>query len=101
MLEVKTNKQVKDITYVLYGELDMASSETLDEVIENDDFSNVSTVYFFLSNLDFIDSTGIGQLVKYYREFLEQGIEVKLENNNPDIEEILELIGIRKVIEEA
>lgn len=101
MVEVKKKKQGKNITYVLYGELDMTSIEILEEIIDNDDYTSMKTVYFYLSNLDFIDSTGIGQLIKYYRKFLEREMDVKIKNDNPEIEEILELIGVRKVIEGA
>ncbi len=98
MLEVIRNKQADQIDYILYGELDMASCEELEEALHYDDLDNITKVQLYLSNLEFIDSTGIGQLIKYYRQYSSQNISMELVNENPEIEEILQLIGLREII---
>lgn len=98
MLEISKKEQGRILNYVLYGELDMASIGTLEEKIKNQNLSGVKTIYFSLSNLDFIDSTGIGKLIKYYRQYSKQSINVEIINENPEIEEILRLIGVRDII---
>lgn len=98
MLEIKKERQEKEVIYFLQGELDMSTGEELDSMLAHEEFANIERIGFCLNNLDFIDSTGIGQLIKYYRQYSSQNIAVDILNENPEIEEVLELIGLREIM---
>lgn len=100
MLYVKVSGQPPSVTIALAGELDMVSTQTLNTAIKELDKDPIERITICLSKLQFIDSSGIGQLISLYRAFKERGIKFRVENNNREIEEVLELIGLREIIEE-
>ncbi|MDW7675325.1 MAG: STAS domain-containing protein [Bacillota bacterium] len=99
MLKVVKEQQELNIMFILSGELDMSTGDYLDKLVNDQDFSNISKISFCLTRLEFIDSTGIGQLITYYRQYSNEGINVEIINDNPEIEEVLELIGLREIME--
>ncbi len=99
MLKIDKEKKDEIIYFKLMGELDMYTGEALDNFLRNEDLANIKKLVFSLDELDFIDSTGIGQLIRYYREYVGIGVEVAVDNKNDDIEEVLELIGLRQIIQ--
>lgn len=99
MLKVDKIEKQGQIYFDLAGELDMHTGEILDGLLEKQDMTGIKRLVFSLSKLDFIDSTGIGQLIKYYREYAGQDIEIVVDNENEDIEEVLELIGLREIMQ--
>jgi anti-anti-sigma factor len=98
MLNIKKKQDGVGICYVLSGELDMATGNHLEELMEREDFYGIKKISFCLSELEFIDSTGIGQLIKYYRQYTSNNIAVGIINDNPEIEEVLEIIGLREIM---
>ncbi len=99
MLQVTITRGLPDVTLLLEGELDMATGDVLRDVVEMLDIEKVTSITFSLNGLDFIDSTGIGQLIGYYRFFAKHNTPVYIHNENADIEEVLELIGVREIME--
>ncbi|WP_003542649.1 STAS domain-containing protein [Desulfotomaculum nigrificans] len=100
MLNIKTERQKGKISFSLSGQFDMGTADILEDAVEKEDLTGVQSIAFVLSKLEFIDSTGIGELIKYYRKFACQGITMELINENPEIEEVLELIGVREIMAE-
>lgn len=100
MLQINMEKKQNRYDVFLKGELDMSTERLLDEAINKEDLLDVNKICFNLTQLTFIDSTGIGKLIKYYRYYLKNNIDVQIENKNPDIEEVLELIGLRQIMME-
>src|SRR5690554_1083819 len=98
MLQINTEIREQEINFILVGELDMYSCDLLDDTITNAELSDIKRINFVITELDFIDSTGIGHLIKYYRQYNEDSINVEIINENPDIEEVLELIGLRQIM---
>ena len=99
MLKIDKMRKDGEVCFDLIGELDMYTGELLDNLLQKEDTTDIKRFVFSLSKLDFIDSTGIGQLIKYHREYANQGIEIKIDNKNDEIEEVLELIGLRQIIQ--
>lgn len=100
MLKIDRVEKEEEIHFILIGELDMCTGQILDDLLQKEELPSGKKIVFSLSQLDFIDSTGIGQLIRYYREYAGQGIAVEVFNENPDIEEVLELIGLRQIIQD-
>lgn len=99
MLKIDRVEKRGEICFDLTGELDMHTGEALNNLLQKENVTNIKKLVFSLSKLNFIDSTGIGQLIKCYREYANQGIEVIVDNENDDIEEVLELIGLRQIMQ--
>ncbi len=98
MLTITLKKNIPNIILSLKGELDLSTGDILQQVVDELELEKASTVTFCLNGLRFIDSTGIGQLIGYYKAFAKRNLPVFVENNNEDIEEVLELIGLRELI---
>lgn len=98
MLKVTVVKDVPDAVLRLEGELDMSTGDLLREIVEGLNLGKLKSLTFSVSGLDLIDSTGIGQLIGYHKLLSQRKGRIHIENNNHEIEEILELIGVREII---
>ncbi|NLK07321.1 MAG: STAS domain-containing protein [Firmicutes bacterium] len=98
MLKVKIAQNPPHVILALEGELDMATGSILEQVMEQIESRDLVDITFSLDGLNFIDSTGIGQLIGYYKVFAKRDIPVSIDNNNAEIEEILALIGVREIM---
>jgi anti-sigma B factor antagonist len=76
----------------LHGELDVASSVLLTEQLEK--LSAVEFVIVDLSELEFIDSRGIGVLVKAHQTTSGQGRRFAVVNGTGQVAQMLELTGL-------
>lgn len=76
----------------LHGELDLASSVVLEEELEKPPAADLMIVD--LSNLDFIDSSGIGVLVKANQTAGDQGRRFALVRGGGQVGQLLELTGL-------
>lgn len=76
----------------LHGELDLASSVLLTEELEK--LSTVEFVIIDLSDVAFIDSSGIGVLVKAHQAAVEEGKRFALVNGTGQVAQMLELTGL-------
>ncbi len=99
VLKVMITQGPPNVIFALKGELDLTTSRILRKEVEKIELDKVASITFSLNELKFIDSTGIGQLIGYYRSFAKQHTSVYIDNKNADIEEVLELIGVREIME--
>ena len=89
-----------DILYVmLIGELDEYSAsyirEHLDNTFENNKFSSV---VFEMSDLEFMDSTGIGVLIGRYKKLKKRNKSIYISNPSNAIEKIFNMSGIYEIM---
>ena len=82
--------------YVLIsGELDEYSAQftksSLDELFSKENFKQV---IIDLSELDFMDSTGIGVLIGRYKKMKAKGISIFICNPSTHIEKIFKMTGL-------
>jgi len=99
------NMQIKHRIYnrilyvILNGELDENSSDftkqALDNLLENSGFSQV---IFDLSELDFMDSTGIGVLIGRYKKLKDKHIPIFICNPSKHAEKIFSMTGLYKIM---
>jgi len=89
-LSTETSGHATVIT--LAGELDIASSETLERELE--EHSHAPLVVVDLRGLTFIDSTGLGLLVRAHQRAAERGARLALVRGEGQVERLLELTGL-------
>ena len=88
------------ILFYIDGELDEFSANKIrgeiDKVIENN--LMVKKVIFNFSNLNFMDSTGIGVLLGRYNKFTKNDISIFIKNPTSYVNRIFEMTGIYQII---
>jgi anti-sigma B factor antagonist len=76
------------------GELDLASSPALEEELERVAQSDAKVVVVDLSNLEFMDSTGLSVLVRAHQRAEENGRRLGLVNGSQQVQRLLTLTGV-------
>jgi anti-anti-sigma factor len=75
----------------LIGELDIAGAETLSRAIAGVDNGNLS-LSLDLTRLEFLDSSGLRELLKAAREHPER--RIRLLSPSPSVHKVLEIAGV-------
>jgi anti-anti-sigma factor len=81
----------------IQGVLDISTSYLLEEYIQK--IADAKELIIDFSGLEFIDSTGIGAIMEIIYHSQEKQFRIKLEGIDTQIYEILETIGLFKVLE--
>jgi len=89
-----------NLVFQLYGEIDHHSAKNLREEIDQLILMHrPDEVVFSLCDIDFMDSAGLGLILGRYTKIKEIGATLILENPTEQIEKILKLAGIEKMIQ--
>lgn len=92
-----------DSLYVkLSGELDEHHSAyvraSLDDLIDS---GIIKRLYIDMSDLQFMDSTGIGVLIGRYKKLKPRGVPIFIQSPQPSVDRVLELSGIYDIMVKA
>lgn len=66
-LKIETREEAETFTVAVAGELDLASTDTLDAALAEAERSEATVVLLDIDELDFIDSTGMQAIVRAAR----------------------------------
>lgn len=87
------------LCFRLTGEIDHHSVVSVREQMDKDIwFYSPSVVVLTLDGIDFMDSSGLGLILGRYTRVRDLQGEMRLENPTPQIEKILRLAGVDKLI---
>ncbi len=91
--------QISGVTKLvsLEGRIDMSNAEEFEKLLLSD-MDRIQNIELDLSNLTFIDSTGVGHLVSVIKKCKQNNILFKLSNVTEGIEQILEIIGVYDIL---
>jgi anti-anti-sigma factor len=89
---VETEDEARGTVVTVSGELDIASSTELERVL--DGLQETRLVVIDLRKLDFVDSTGLGVLVRAHQHALENGNRVALVRGPGQVDRLLGLTGL-------
>lgn len=81
----------------LRGELDVATVDDLQDVLERASAEGYACIVVDLSGLEFIDSSGLEALAVGHKRQRANGGDVVLRNPNQRIRRVLEIVGFEKV----
>lgn len=99
-MTVKTKIYNKTLYVLLSGELDEHSAtvirKDLDKLFETE--KNYSQVIMDLSELEFMDSTGIGVLIGRYKKLKQFNIPIFITNPSVQAEKIFKLSGLYQIM---
>lgn len=76
------------------GELDLATSSALEQELERLAGEHVPLVIVDLSELDFMDSTGLSVLVRAHQRSAQAGQRFGLVNGSSQVQRLLDLTGV-------
>lgn len=91
---VEVRNQEAAIVVAVSGELDLASSPVLEDALERAHNSECSMVIMDLTELEFMDSTGLSVLVKAQQRAYDAGRGFGLVKGGAQVQRLLSLTGI-------
>ena len=98
-MQIKNRIYENTLYVILSGELDEHSAYqtriTLDDIFSNPNFNQV---IIDLSELDFMDSTGIGVLVGRYKKLKDKNIPIFICNPSSHAERIIKMTGLYDIM---
>lgn len=90
--EVHVRAEARGTVVTVSGELDVATSRDLDRELAQ--LQDVSLVVIDLRGLSFVDSTGLGVLVRAHQRAEELGHRLALVRGNGQVNRLLSLTGL-------
>jgi anti-anti-sigma factor len=91
---VEVNREGNAIVLAVGGELDLSSSSALEDEIGKALQTDAKTFVIDLRELEFVDSTGLGVLVKANQLAADAGRDFGLVRGGPQVERLLDLTGL-------
>ncbi|NRD76886.1 STAS domain-containing protein [Bacillus sp. BRMEA1] len=96
LLDIQSNQ--KQVVIRINGVMDIATMDAFHVQMEQLP-ATFSSLLLDFSNLEFIDSTGIGAIVELIYLSQEKNFTIMFEGMNEDIEEIFEMLGVFRILE--
>ena len=90
--QVEVSTGAKHVMLTLHGELDLSSSSALEDELHRVD--GVPLVVVDLRDLAFLDSTGLGVLVKAHQRLQDEGNQLALIEGEGQVSRLLSLTGL-------
>ena len=82
----------------LSGEFDMLYERRFDQVIREHPLDGIAKVILDLSNVTFIDSTGLRSILRYWSNVRRRGFELAIVPGPPQVQRVLAATGVDKVL---
>lgn len=101
-MKIEHFKKSDELHVKLYGELDEHHSAyvrmTLDELALD---PKIKRLYIDMSELDFMDSTGVGVLIGRYKRLKPLGVPIYIQSPTAAVDRVLTLSGIYDIMIKA
>ena len=95
---VQVRTEDRAVVFAVEGELDLASSPTLEQELDRVRDEDVDLLIIDLRQLRFMDSTGLHALVKANKRATEAGRRFALVRGGAQIERLLSLTGVAELL---
>ena len=96
---IEVNADGARTTAALRGEFDMAATFTVEPALENAvGADGLEALTLDLRKVTFIDSTGVGVLLRIHEEAERRGIELAIEPGPPEVQRVFEVAGLTGVL---
>ncbi|MDE3841045.1 anti-anti-sigma factor (plasmid) [Bacillus methanolicus] len=97
-LTVKQEEQASTIILKIKGVLDITTSHVIEPYLEKID-NDIKILILDLTELEFIDSTGIGSIMNAIYLSQEKNIQLKLQGVNELTHHVFETVGLYQILE--
>ena len=98
LLEIVVEGDGDELVLRLVGELDLGSVPTLRSCLDNV-AGDVRTVVLDCAALTFLDSTGIGLVIRSQRELNERGGQLVIRSPKSHVRKVLEVTQVARVVD--
>ncbi|WP_096156846.1 MULTISPECIES: STAS domain-containing protein [Bacillus] len=96
-LTIKKEVEGSMVTFYLNGVLDITTSNAMDQYLQ--DTTEIDTLVFDLTEIEFIDSTGIGLIINTVYVSQEKHFKVRLQGVDELTNEVFETVGLYQILE--
>ncbi|HHW68232.1 MAG: hypothetical protein PWP07_1093 [Epulopiscium sp.] len=98
-MDIKYSMKKGSLIVRISGEIDHHTSEDIREKLDREyQRQNAKNIIFDFSDIQFMDSSGIGVIMGRYKNVKERGGQVGIFNVQPQIDRIFQLSGLYKII---
>jgi anti-sigma B factor antagonist len=97
-VEIKTEHNGEAIIYRLRGSLDLATAPSLRAALLEAADEGKHDIVVDLSQLEFLDSTGLGAIIGAHRRALEHDGRVRLVVSDGPIQRLLSITGLMRIL---
>ncbi len=98
-LVVKQEKQESVLVFVVTGEIDVYSASDFRRIVDEGSWGRQKQVIIHLSDVNFIDSTGLGVLVSILRRLSSQGGSLKLVITDKHLLHVFEVTALNQLFD--
>lgn len=98
-VSVQTKKEGKGLQIYIAGEIDTFTATKLREELEAIEIADELEVILDLSNIQYIDSTGLGILVAFYKKTVKLNVHLKLVGLSKRLERLFEITGLSELMD--
>ncbi|MBA2875235.1 STAS domain-containing protein [Thermaerobacillus caldiproteolyticus] len=88
----------QSVTIYFKGDLDIEVTEIMEEIIQELQF--FETIHINLSEVLFVDSTGIGLLINLVNTLKQENKHVMISGTQPEVEEVFKIIQLKEILGE-
>ena len=97
-MEILKQRNNKELTIILKGELNTVTSFDLDKVVAGDDLKNVQTLIFDMAELSYLTSAGLRVLLVAQRLMNDRKGKLIVRHVNEAIMEVFTITGFNNVL---
>ncbi|KPU45349.1 anti-sigma F factor antagonist [Oxobacter pfennigii] len=89
----------KTLVITVFGDIDHHSSDEMRERIDRFiDNHSIRNIIFDFTNVNFMDSAGIGVIIGRYRKVSDMDGKVAIVNSRLHVKKLLEISGVHKIV---
>lgn len=97
-MEILKQRNDKELTLILKGELNTVTAFDLDKVVASDDLKNVQTLIFDMAELSYLTSAGLRVLLVAQRLMNDRKGKLIVRHVNEAIMEVFTITGFNNVL---
>jgi len=77
--------------------LDASNADQVKDLLKGQDFTKATNVRIEMDKIQFIDSSGVGALLSFYKSLSGSSADVVLSNPTPGVLSVLELLRLHRI----
>ena len=97
-INANNNKEEGVWEFTLVGEIDISNAHYFKKQLEVALAEARQSIQIDLSELNYIDSTGLGVIIGVYGTIKKDGIGIKVQNPKDNIKKLLSISGLDKIL---
>lgn len=97
-LRMRSERKGDEQVIGLFGELDLASADRVEEELLRIESSDVRSIVLDLSGLEFMDSTGVRLILAADARSRDDGKRLLLRRGPPSVQRVLQISGVEQML---